>query len=235
MTPEVFTDASIRASTPAWWSTHGRIWPKDRSAGLLTPRPNYLQRLTARVVEKMQADGLPVRVIGLKPRQRGSSTYFTAEGYARLRRSPCAGMIIGGQFTQTDQLWGMLQTYQGNDTFDGWGNTGVINEREGNWSHGSTLKKETAGDVHAGIAGTYQMVHVTELGRWPNEGKASAGAVLANTLKAVPLIPDTIIIIESTAEGDTSRVRIHCKLQHTTHPTAHPTAHPAHQKSQNTL
>lgn len=196
-------DRTIRADTGAWFETHGRIWPKDRSGGMITPRRNCLQERIGAVESKMEADGLPVREVVLKPRSRGSSTYFSASGYTRARRKSVAGVIIGGEYTQTDELWKHWQAYQANDGFNGWGNTGEINERVGKWSNGSTLKKETARDEHAGIAGVYQFLHVTELGRWKNEGKASAGNVLANILKCVPNLPGTMVVLESTAEGDT--------------------------------
>ena len=191
----------IRADAGAWWETHGKIWPKDRSRGLITPQQNYLQIKAHDVILRMRALRLPERAIGLKPRQKGSTTWFSAEDYTHIRRTSAHACVIGGQYSQTREIWEMLRTYQANDDFDGWGNTGEINTKEGNWSNGSRLKPETAGDALAGISGTYQVLHATEVARWSRYGVANAGEVLANILKCVPLLPDTLVILESTAEG----------------------------------
>ena len=196
---DIINDA-IKRDSGAWFETYGRIWPKDRSAGLIKPKQNYLQEKTQAVLNRMEELGLPQRVIGLKPRQKGSTTKFASNCYTHLRKKSAYACVIGGQYSQTKEIWEMLRTYQANDRFD-WGNTGEINTKEGNWTNGSRLKAETAGDALAGIAGTYQVLICTEVARWSRYGVANAGEVLANILKCVPLLPDTLVVIESTAEG----------------------------------
>ena len=201
MSETALINAAIRGDTGAWFETHGRIWPKDRGRGLVTPKQNYLQRKIQEVIAKFEELKLPIRIIGLKPRQKGSTTYFAACGYTYMRRKPTSACVIGGQYSQTDELWKMMQTYQTNDTFL-WGNTGEINSKAGTFSNGSRLKAETAGDALAGISGTYQFLQATEVARWAKYGVANAAEVLANILKCVPLLPDTMVILESTAEGN---------------------------------
>lgn len=200
MSTELISPA-IRGDTGAWFEMHGRIWPKDRGRGLIKPTQNFLQRKVQEVIAKFEELGLPIRIIGLKPRQKGSTTYFAACGYTFMRRRSTSACVIGGQYSQTDELWKMMQTYHSNDTFD-WGNTGDINASAGAYSNGSKLKKETAGDALAGISGTYQFLQATEVARWSKYGVANAAEVLANILKCVPLLPDTMVILESTAEGN---------------------------------
>lgn len=199
---DTILNQAVRNDAGAWFENHARIWPKDRSAGLKKPRANYLQKKIQRVLRKMKDDELPVRIIGLKPRQKGSTTYFGCVDYTEMRRASTAACVIGGQYSQTKELWEMLQTYQANDSFD-WGNTGEINAKEGKWTNGSKLKAETARDVVAGIAGTYQVLHATEVARWAELGIANAADVLANILKCVPMLAGTIVILESTAAGAT--------------------------------
>lgn len=194
-------NAAIRLNTGAWFETYGKIWPKDRNQGLITPRQNYLQKKTQDVILKFEELELPCRIIGLKPRQKGSTTYFSACGYTKMRRQPTSACVIGGQYSQTDELWKMLQTYAANDRFE-WGNKGEINAKAGTFSNGSKLKAETAGDALAGISGTYQFLQATEVARWSKYGVANAGEVLSNILKCVPLLPGTMVILESTAEGN---------------------------------
>lgn len=198
---EKFINDAIRSSTGAWFeSPHCKIFGKDRSKGVFTPRQNYLQRKIQRVINKMEDMELPVRIMGLKPRQKGSTTYFAAAVYCALRRKATAAVIIGGQFSQVDEAKGMLKTYQKHDTFN-WGNTGEINIKGGTWSHGSKLIGETAKDLLAGVGSTTQVLHGFEVARWAQHGVANSAEVLANIVKTVPLLPDTMIILESTAEG----------------------------------
>jgi hypothetical protein len=193
--------SSVASDAGAWFENYGRIWPKDRNRGLICPKLNYLQTEIQEVVQRMEDLDLPVRIVGLKPRQKGSTTYFAAVDYCHLRRASAHACLIGGQYSQTTEVWEMMKTYQKNDTFD-WRNTGEINAKEGRWSNGSRLTPETANDKLAGISTTFQILHCTELARWAKYGVANAGAVLTNILKCVPLLPGTIVILESTAEGN---------------------------------
>lgn len=200
MTEQDVINAAIRTSAGAWFETNAKIWPKDRATGLVTPKQNYLQAKTQEVLNKFEDLGLPVRIIGLKPRQKGSTTFFSAADYCHLRRKSAHACVIGGQLSQTKEVAEMLKTYNSNDRFN-WNNTGEINSNEGRWSNGSRLKFETAGDKLAGVSSTFQILHGTEVARWARYGVANAADVLSNILKCVPLLTDTMIILESTAEG----------------------------------
>lgn len=194
-------NAAIRGNCSAWMETYGKIWAKDRSKGLVTPRLNTLQRRIQKTVDRFDDLGLPVRILGLKPRARGSTTYFTALGYTQMRRSSTSAVFIGGQSDQTVGLWNMMKTYKANDKFPHWGNDGEINEKGATFSNGSRAKKETAKDIQAGIGDTYGLCHATEAARWAQYGVANAAAVMANILKAIPLLAGTSVFLESTAEN----------------------------------
>lgn len=200
MTDKELIEAAIKTHSGAWWETHGRIWAKDRTKGLVTPKPNYLQKKIQATVDRFEELSLPVRIIGLKPRARGSTTYFTGLGYTVMRRTSTSAVFIGGQSDQTVGLWNMMKTYHKNDQFD-WGNVGEVNEKGAVFSNGSRAKKETAKDVQAGIGDTYQLLHATEVARWAQYGVNNAAEVMNNILKAVPLLPATYIFLESTAEN----------------------------------
>lgn len=208
MTEQDLINGIIKKSTSAWFETYGRIFGKDRAAGLQKPKANYLQKKVQRVVDKMNDDGLPVRVIILKPRQKGSTTYGAALDYTMLRRSPCSAVVIGGQMSQVDEAWQMLQTYSKADRFN-WSNTGEINSKAGSWSNGSKLIKETAGDAVAGVGGTHQCLHCFEVARWAEHGVSNSAEVLTNIMQCVPLLPGTLINLESTAEGQSGAYYTH--------------------------
>lgn len=203
MTEQDIINEAIRNSTGAWFESENcKIYGKDRAKGVFTPKQNYLQAKAQAIVDKMQDLGLPIRIMGLKPRQKGSTTYFSSMVYTRCRRAAASAVLIGGQFSQVSECWGMMQTYNKHDRFD-WKNTGEINTKAGAWSNGSKLIGETAKDVLAGVGGTHQVVHGFEVARWAKHGVANSAEVLANILKGVPLLPDTMVILESTAEGAT--------------------------------
>lgn len=199
MTEAQLINEAIRSSGGAWFETYAKIWAKDRSLGMVTPKMNYLQAKINRVVGKFEDEGVPCRLIGLKPRARGSTTFFTALGYAAMRRMSTSAVFIGGQSDQTVGLWNMLKNYHKFDKFD-WRNQGEVNEKGAHFTNGSRAKKETAKDVQAGIGDTYGLLHATEVARWSQYGVSNAAAVMNNILKAVPLLPQTYIFLESTAE-----------------------------------
>lgn len=191
-------EAALREDAGAWWETRGKI--ANKANEVVTPVMNFLQNRVLAVVVRCSAIGLPVRVILLKPRQKGSTTFSAALMYHALRRKRTAACIIGGQYSQTRKAWAMMQTYLKNDATK-WGNTGEINEEQGRFSHGSTLEPETAKDYDAGRSGTVQFLLATEVARWASEGVADAKTVLAGILKCVPLLPETTVVLESTAKG----------------------------------
>lgn len=202
MTERDIINAVIRKSTSAWFETFGRLHGKDRAAGLVKPKCNYLQRKIQTVIDKMAELNLPQRIIILKPRQKGSTTYGTALTYTMMRRQSTSAVVIGGQVSQCQEAWGMLQTYCKADTFD-WRNTGEINSKAGSFSNGSKIIQETAGDAKAGIGGTHQALHCFETARWGEHGVSNSAEVLTNIMKCIPLIPGSLINLESTAEGQT--------------------------------
>ena len=83
------------------------------------------------------------------------------------------------------------------------GNTGEVNSKSGTWSHGSRLiqaKRPVTPERASG--GTHQVLHCFEVARW-SEGVVNSAEVLTNIMKCVPLLPGTLINLESTAEGAT--------------------------------
>lgn len=208
MNEKDFINAVIRKSTGAWFETYSRIFGKDRAAGPIKPKCNYLQQKIQKVVDRFEELGLPARIIILKPRQKGSTTYGCALDYSMLRRTPTSAVVIGGQVSQVQEAWGMIQTYAKHDRFD-WKNTGEVNSKNGSWSNGSKLIQETAGDAKAGIGGTHQCLHCFEVARWGEHGVSNSAEVLTNIMKCVPLLPGTLINLESTAEGQTGAFYSH--------------------------
>ena len=184
----------------AWWTRYGSIVTKA-GAEICPPTANFLQQEVTRAIRLQSEQGRPVRIIILKPRQKGSSTYSTACLYHWCRRRPTRGTIIGGQYSQVQNLWSITRRYATHDKFD-WGNEVDVGSERLEFTNGSVLDRETARDEDAGRSGTIQALVVTELGRWKEGLTISASKVLAGILSCVPANePDTLVILESTANG----------------------------------
>lgn len=192
----------------AWFEGFGkiklnapRVGDDGRITSMASPVANYMQYEFVRLVEFCLVHQLPIRVILLKPRQKGCSTISVAFLYWIVRRLALEGMIIGGILEQTGELWKILGRYAEYDAYP-WESTAEVNEARAR-INGSIINKRTAKNENAGRGGTYHAVIVTELGRWEEGGKASAGDVLQGVQSTVADLPNTAIILESTARGNT--------------------------------
>ena len=185
----------------AWFENYGRI--KTKTVGPALDRPpaaNPMQEEIGRAVNWCLHNDQPIRLIIYKPRQKGCSTGNVAIVYARARTQPMNCLIIGGQASQTTNLWNILRHYAKLDRCP-WGNTWTDTQTTATCNNGSTFTRETAGDKEAGRSGTYHAVIATEVARWPNDGARNAHEVLNSVLNCVPNLPGTIVILESTACG----------------------------------
>ena len=200
---EIFQLARRRLAV--WFETFARIITK--SGEKKKCRQNYLQERLNEACDYCEARGLPVRLIVLKPRQKGSSTWSVSKLYhtfcGSLRAMRCR--IIGGKYKQVENLWAILRTYADSDkcTWPATGGMDVLADEARPKKKGieSEIRWETAKDADAGRSGTFQFVLVTELGRWMADGVANASKVLSGLLNCVPHEAGTYVILESTAQG----------------------------------
>lgn len=192
---------AVMRSTAAWFEAFGAIQVKG-GAIVRYPelRANYLQRRVSEVIEWCVVNRKPCRLLILKPRQKGCSTFSVAAFYRWLSNDKKRGCIIGGAHDQGDNLFKMLRLYAENDEFAG-PNKAKVLDREARWPNGSRAVQQTARNPEAGRSGTFEAIIATEVARWSEEGVANAADVLAGLLKCVPDLPGTLVILESTAAG----------------------------------
>lgn len=189
----------VHSHPGAWFETYGRI--VDKSKQLVAPVANMLQIRACNAVAWCIERKIPVRLILLKPRQKGCSTvsksiiYWAMNVFDNFR-----AITIGREYSQTDNLWQIFKTYSTNDAFD-WGFRRQVLKSVANFGNGSQAGKETAEDSEAGRSGTFHGVVATECARWREGGVANAEDILAGLLNCVPYLPGTIVIQESTARG----------------------------------
>lgn len=185
--------------TAAWMEAYGKI---ERKGGeLVSPIANIYQRRISDLIRWAHDNNRPVRIVALKPRQKGSSTVAVAAAYRRLQAKPGRGVIAGGAHFQGANLFKILGTYAKNDERDP--ASCRVMDMEARFKNGSSLERVTLANANAGRSGTYQVMIITEVAYLAEEGVANATQVLNGFLKCVPMEPDTLIMQESTAKGAT--------------------------------
>lgn len=185
-------------------------------SGMVVPfRLNDAQRKLYAVAKRQQDDGKPVRLIILKARQLGFSTL--TEGlifHACATRKNVNALIVAHREDATANLFRMSKLFYdelpapvkpmlraSNAQELVFENPSKLrSEREARPGLRSRIRCATAGGRGIGRSDTLQCVHLSEYAFWPDgaDGKAST---LAGILQAVPSLPGTMVVIESTANG----------------------------------
>jgi hypothetical protein len=191
--------AACSTDEGAWMEQFGKILYKEGEVATIIL--NYLQEQVVAAIIWCRENGLPCRVIILKPRQKGSSTVTTGCLYHMLQRRQVNGLIIGGEFSQTDNLWKITKRYAQYDKMAWSHATPRITNDRGVFGNGSTLEKETAQDSEAGRSGTYHFLLATEIGRWKDTPSRNGADILTGVLACMPDAKDTVAVLESTAQG----------------------------------
>lgn len=159
---------------------------------------NRAQRyIHARLEEQRQRTG-KVRALILKGRQQGCSTYVGARYYHRVTHSRGTRVFILTHEDQaTQNLFDMVDRYHENCPALVKPMTGNANAKELIFPGlDSGYKVGTAGSKGVGRSSTIQLFHGSEAAFWPNADTHAAGI-----LQAVPDIPGTEVVLESTANG----------------------------------
>jgi len=197
----------IRRSPGTWFETEGHIIDKAavergaRSSDGVPLQANWLQRRLFEVAQWCLENNEPCRLLVYKPRQKGCSTGTMGLAYWWSRRTRSNCLLMGGQYAQVDNLWGIFSHYAQRDSFD-WGNDIVtLNQDYAKFSNGSEWQWETARDPEAGRSGTYQVALLTEVARWAEQGVSNASKVLNGVQNCVPKLPGTLVILETTVKG----------------------------------
>ena len=188
---------------------------KTKSGTVVPFRLNDAQRKLYAVAKRQQDAGKPVRLIILKARQLGFSTL--TEGlifHACATRKNVNALIVAHREDATANLFQMSKLFYdelpapvkpmlraSNAQELVFENPSKLrSEREARPGLRSRIRCATAGGRGIGRSDTLQCVHLSEYAFWPDgaDGKAST---LAGILQAVPSLPGTMVVIESTANG----------------------------------
>lgn len=195
-----------QASEPnllAW--IQSRVYIQDKTGHLCLLELNPEQLRIIGIAAAQQARGLPVRIIGLKARQIGFSTNAEALIFADCQNRPNRrGFVCAHDEESSSTLFRMTQLMESELPLAEQQPKVYSSKREIIFAgpSRSQLQVQTAGKVTLKGAGTLgrsamlHNLHCSEVAFWRN-----AKQNLLSVLQCVPDEPDTMIFLESTANG----------------------------------
>jgi hypothetical protein len=174
---------------------------KTKEGDLVNFELNSSQKRIVEAIQNQRRLGLPVRIVILKSRQMGTSTLSEAIIYAFCSlRGVSQGLVLA------DDEEGASDIFKMNETF--WGEmhkdhphltpqkTRSDEKRMEFYATKSAIRIETARNKRAGRKYTYRYAHLTEVAFYP-----ALKDLLAGLLPSIPDQPETILILETTANG----------------------------------
>ena len=172
---------------------------RTKAGGLVPFKLNASQLKLHEAIERQRAETGRVRVIVLKGRQQGISTYADGRHYHRVsHRRGARAFLLAHQEQSSQALYAMVNRFHENCPKAVRPSTGTANAKELVFDKlDSGYRVATAGAMEVGRGETIQYVHGSEVGFWRDADKHMAGL-----MQAVPEdAPDTEVILESTANG----------------------------------
>ena len=177
---------------------------RDKSGNIIDLKLNEPQMKLYNVIKEQKQAGKPVRVVILKARQLGFST--VTEGILFKETATKFNVntgIITHQDEATTNLFNMSKRMydflppEMKPSIKASNAKELIFDNELGTGLKSKFKCMTAGGKGVGRSDTYTNLHISEYAFWPGDKKAT----LVGLLQSVPNLPNTIVIIESTANG----------------------------------
>ena len=177
---------------------------RDKSGKIISLKLNEGQQKLYDVIKQQRKENKPVRVIVLKARQIGFSTETESIIFKETAtKFNINSAIIAHKEEATTNLFNMSKRIYDNLPEEMKPALKASNAKElifdNNKGTGlnSKIKCMTAGGNGVGRSDTINNLHISELAFWGNKAKETA----LGLFQAVPNLPNTMIIIESTANG----------------------------------
>lgn len=186
-----------------------KIQPKDATRGLVLLALNEAQRIVYKKIQELRAAGKPVRLVILKARQMGISTFIEGFLFAMARLNMDTNcLIVSHSKDSAKRIYKMAQLFLDNipneirplvasrtQSLTEFANPDeTTREREPGLR--SQIQIATAKNVDVGASFTFHGVHASEVARW----NAPEDTMLS-IMNSVPDHPNTFVAVESTAQG----------------------------------
>lgn len=206
-TGEAGVEYGLTLDTEYWGSKVGKITNKKKDLIPFDFKPG--QRALEEELVAQHMAGLPMRVIILKARQLGFSTYVQARLIRACTRLPRREAVVIAHDKETSKkLYAIGERFWRNLPPDMRPDLGEFRRRqhlhfagEGNWRQEETWPDsrytvDTANEFQAGRGSTFTDVHGSEVAFWERISQK-----LTAIKNAVPKFPGTFVALESTAKG----------------------------------
>lgn len=178
---------------------HKNLWIHTKVRGFIPFVFNKFQwHLWSKALMQYEA-GLPIRIIVLKARQLGVSTFVEGLMFAICQNFPHQFGLVCAHDDQSSQgLFDKTSLFE-ESLPEGLRHPTKANSRKEiifKAPHHSKISVQTAGKLRLGRSATYQLLHPSEMAFWNH-----AEMTTTSVMQSVPNEPETMIIIESTAFG----------------------------------
>ena len=177
---------------------------RDKSGSIVDFKLNEPQQKLYNIIKKQREENKPVRIIILKARQMGFSTLTESILFKETATKFNINTgIVAHKEESTTNLFNMSKRIYDNLPKELQPEKKASNAKEIIFDNdkGTGLKSKikcmTAGSEGLGRSDTFNNLHISELAFWPGNKKEA----MVGLLQAVPYLPNTLIIIESTANG----------------------------------
>lgn len=186
----------------------------DRKGRRVKLKANTAQARFDAALEAQRQAGKPMRAIVLKARKLGFSTWVQAKLMHRItQRSDRRALVVAQDKDTAGELFGIGERIWANLPPDHelglkparigfrrgssmhFGEQSRARRDQGDYGLDSKLEVDTANEVEAGRGYTYTELHCSEVAFWKDVNKMLA------LLNAVPDEPETLVVLESTANG----------------------------------
>lgn len=177
---------------------------RDKAGNIIDLKLNVGQMKLYNAIKKQREENKPVRIIILKARQIGFSTASESIIFKETAtKFNVNSGIIAHKEEATTNLFNMSKRIYDNlpdemkPALKASNAQELIFDNDKGTGLKSKIKCMTAGSSGVGRSDTFTNLHISELAFWGNKAKETASGLF----QAVPNLPNTIIIIESTANG----------------------------------
>lgn len=193
------------------WYMENFLKIRSKDGRLIPFKLNTAQQILEKEIEKCEEKNIPKRFIILKARQMGFSTFTEGLIFRETSTQPFINsLIIAHEDKATQNLFNMsklfyeelpneirpMKKYSNEKALSFENATNNDVEKQANPGLRSKITVATAGAGEAGRSATIHNLHISELAFFPNPETTMLGL-----LQSVPDTPNSLIVIESTANG----------------------------------
>lgn len=176
------------------WLMAGVCIIRDVESNLVPLRPNRPQRLLLAYMLSQAARDEPIRLIILKSRKVGVSTFVQALFYFLCQHLPNRlGITLAHEAQATREIFDIAKLIGENYELP----SRPVKQEISFPAVRSRYYCYTAGGLAVGAGGTPNYLHQSEVSKWSSNGPETD----YTATEAVPTVPGTIIVYESTARG----------------------------------